>query len=122
MADAPIVWGLDAREADASLFASVARVCGVCAAASSKYKCPRCAAAYCSLSCYRQHSETCTESFYAEQAREALRADKAVTEEKIDMMRKLKRLEAEQKSGVHLPGASSSDEACSTPRAPRPAS
>lgn len=49
---------------------------------------------YCSLGCYRSHGESCTEGFYKDQMRATLRSEGATTEQKLDMMQKLKRFEA----------------------------
>jgi hypothetical protein len=80
--------------ASPALFTSAASVCGVCLKEYSKYKCPRCAMHYCSLGCYRSHSESCTEGFFQEQTQASMRADKPPAEQQLDMLRKLKRLEA----------------------------
>ena len=91
---------LSAAETPAQgLFTSVSRVCGVCTLQYSKYKCPRCALQYCSVACYRVHGEECTESFYAESAQATLRATASQSDQQIEMMRMLQRLEEEGDGG-----------------------
>ena len=84
---------LTSQPVEGSLFANAARVCGVCHTQFSKYKCPRCSIAYCSLGCYKRHGESCTENFYAEQAFAQMRSDVAPSEQRLEMMRTLQRLE-----------------------------
>ena len=109
--------------AEASLFTSATSVCGVCTVQYSKYKCPRCALRYCSLPCYRTHGEQCTEGFYCEHASALLKSDLAPTDQRIEMMKTLQRLEStdhgNDNSGDDEDGDSEDEEVASQERAKR---